>query len=151
VVHRMLKARLAGLGPAAAKKEAGDLEAVGAHCSEMERKAEACERDCVKAKQVRFLEARLGQVFAATVTSVVHFGFFCEIDAFPAEGLVGLGSLRDDYYDFDAANYCLVGNRKKRRINIGDKLWVKVLRCDWELLQVDFEAQWEAPEGAALA
>ncbi|HTA16441.1 MAG TPA: ribonuclease R, partial [bacterium] len=150
VVHRMLKARLAGLSPAAAKAQAGDLEKVGEHSSTMERRAEACERDCVKAKQVRYLEARLGQVYAATVTSVVHFGFFCEIDAFPAEGLVPLGSLRDDYYDFDAANYCLVGNRKKKRITIGDKLWVKVVRSDWELLQVDFEAQWEAPKTLGL-
>jgi len=150
VVHRMLKARLAGLSPSAAKAQAGDLEKVGEHSSTMERRAEACERDCVKAKQVRYLEARLGQVYAATVTSVVHFGFFCEIDAFPAEGLVPLGSLRDDYYDFDAANYCLVGKRLKKRITIGDKLWVKVVRSDWELLQVDFEAQWEAPKTLGL-
>jgi ribonuclease R len=150
VVHRMLKARLAGLKPAEAKALAGDLEKVGEHSSTMERRAEACERDCVKAKQVRYLEARLGQVYAATVTSVVHFGFFCEIDAFPAEGLVPVGSLRDDYYDFDAANYCLLGSRKKKKIAIGDKLWVKVLRCDWELLQVDFEAQWEAPKTLGL-
>jgi ribonuclease R len=146
VVHRMLKARLKGQLPAAARAQAGDLEAVGVHSSTMERRAEACERDCVKAKQVRYLEARLGQAYAATVSSVVHFGFFCEIDAFPAEGLVPLGSLRDDYYDFDAANYCLVGSRKKKKISIGDKLWVKVLRCDWELLQVDFEPLWEEPK-----
>ena len=150
VVHRMLKARVAGLSAAAAKAQAGDLERVGEHTSTMERRAEACERDCVKAKQVRYLEARLGQVFAATVTSVLHFGFFCEIDDFPAEGLVPVGGLRDDYYDFDAANYCLVGSRKKRKITIGDKLWVKVLRSDWELLQVDFEALWEAPKTVGL-
>ena len=145
VVHRMLKARLASLDAKAVKALAGDLVAVGEQCSVMERRAEACERDCIKAKQVRFLEARTGKIFAATVVSVLQFGFFCEIDAFPAEGLVGLGSLRDDYYDFDPANYCLVGSRKKRKINVGDKLWVKVGRCDWEMLQVDFEAIFEDP------
>jgi ribonuclease R len=110
----------------------------------MERKAEACERDCVRAKQVRFLGDKLGQTFDATITSVTHFGFFCEIDAFPAEGLVQLGSLKDDFYDYDRDNYCLVGARKKRKIQIGDKLKVTVKRADWEALQVDFEAVFPA-------
>jgi ribonuclease R len=146
VVHRMLKARIAGLSPAAATAKAGiSFAEAGEHTSTMERKAEACERDCVKAKQVRYLATKLGQAFEAVVTSVTHFGFFCEIVPFPAEGLVPVGSLRDDYYDFDAANYCLTGARKKRKISIGDKLWVRVKRTDWEALQVDFEALWEEP------
>jgi hypothetical protein len=45
------------------------------------------------------------------------------------------------------ANYCLVGARKKRKIQIGDKLQVKVIRADWEALQVDFEAIF--PEGSS--
>ena len=85
------------------------------------------------------------KAYAATVTSVAQFGFFCEIDPFPAEGLVSMASMSDDYYDYDPENYCLVGSRKKRRINIGDKLWVRVKRADWELLQVDFEALWSPP------
>jgi ribonuclease R len=60
---------------------------------------------------------------------------------------VPLGSLKDDFYDFDRANYCLVGARKKRKIQIGDKLQVKVIRADWEALQVDFEAIF--PEGSS--
>jgi ribonuclease R len=140
VIHRMLKARIAKLGKDKAKALAGDMEAIGLQTSTMERKAEACERDCVRAKQVRFLAEKLGQTFDATITSVTHFGFFCEIDAFPAEGLVQLGSLKDDFYDYDRDNYCLVGARKKRKIQIGDKLQVIVKRADWEALQVDFEA-----------
>jgi ribonuclease R len=150
VVHRMLKQRIKGATPAQARQVAGDLVASGEHCSTQERRAEACERDCIKAKQVRYLETKLGQVFEATVSSVTHFGFFCEITPFPAEGLVPVGSLTDDYYDFDAPNYCLVGARKKRRINIGDKLWVRVKRTDWESLQVDLEALWEKPEDLAV-
>lgn len=146
VVHRMLKQRVRGATVAQAKAQAGDLVAVGEHTSTMERKAEACERDCIKAKQVRYLEQRLGQSFSAVVSSVTHFGFFCSIVPFPAEGLVPIGSLRDDYYDFDAPNYCLIGARKKRKINIGDPLWVRVKRADWESLQVDFEALWEKPD-----
>jgi len=151
VIHRLLKARLAGKSPAQAKALVGDLVIVGEQTSTMERKAEGCERECIKAKQIRFLEARLGQTFPATVVSVAQFGFFCEIDPFPADGLVSLGSLSDDYYDYDAANYCLLGSRKKRKISIGDKLWVKVKRAEWETLQVDFEAIWKDPNAAPAA
>ena len=140
VIHRTLKARIANIGKDKAKALVGDLEAIGIQTSTMERKAEACERDCIKAKQVRYLEGKLGETYDATITSVTHFGFFCEITPFPAEGLVPLGSLKDDFYDFDRANYCLVGARKKRKIQIGDKLQIKVIRADWEALQVDFEA-----------
>jgi ribonuclease R len=145
VVHRMLKERLAGKSPSEVKKKYGNLEEAGLHTSTMERKAEACERDCVKAKQVRFLSDKVGMEYPATITSVTHFGFFCEIDPFPAEGLVPLGSLHDDFYDYDRANYCLVGARKKRRIQIGDKLNIIVKRADWEALQVDFEAIFPKP------
>jgi ribonuclease R len=151
VIHRLLKARIAGKTPAQAKAIVGDLGLTGEQSSTMERKAEACERECIKAKQIRYLEARLGQTFPATVVSVAQFGFFCEIDPFPADGLVSLGSLGDDYYDYDAANYCLTGSRKKRKISIGDKLWVKVKRADWETLQVDFEALWTDPDAKAAA
>ncbi len=115
------------------------MEAMGIHTSTMERKAEACERDCVRAKQVRFLADKIGETFDATVSSVTHFGFFCEIEPFPAEGLVPIGSLKDDFYDFDRENYCLVGARKKRKIQIGDKVKVTVKRADWEALQVDLD------------
>ncbi len=152
-VHRLLKSRIAQAGKEKAKAQIGDMEAIGLHTSTMERKAEACERDCVRAKQIRFLEDKIGQTFDATITSVTHFGFFCEIDAFPAEGLVPLGSLKDDFYDYDRDNYCLMGARKKRKIQIGDKLQVIVKRADWEALQVDFEAVFpgEVPPLAEIA
>ncbi len=151
VVHRMLAAFLGGASPADARGQTGPLGEAGIHCSEMERKAESCERDCVRAKQVRYLEERLGRVYPATVVSVTHFGFFCEIDPFPAEGLVPLGGLSDDHYDHDAANHALVGRASGRVITIGDKLWVRVLRTDWELLRADFEALWREPEEGVSA
>ena len=144
VIHRLLKSRIAGSGKDKAKSQIGDLEAIGLQTSTMERKAEACERDCIRAKQVRYLEDKIGQTFDVTITSVTHFGFFCEIDAFPAEGLVPIGSLKDDFYDYDRENYCLTGARKKRKIQIGDKLNIIVKRADWEALQVDFEAVFDA-------
>jgi ribonuclease R len=139
VVHRSLRAAVIEAKDAATvKAKLGDVHAMGEHCSIMERKAEACERDCVKAKQVRYLETRLGETFDAVVTSVTNFGFFAEIKEFPAEGLVPLGLLEDDYYVFDPDWMRLEGRNTHRRFQIGDALKIKVKRADWRSLQVDF-------------
>ncbi len=138
VVHRMLRAGiLQSKGTDVVKSIAGDLVIVGEHTSTMERRAEACERDCVKAKQARYMMERIGEEYAATVTGVTGFGFFCEIDDFPVEGMVSLSSL-PDYYDFDSEQYCLLSAGGKKKIQIGDKVRIKVKSADWETLRVDF-------------
>jgi ribonuclease R len=140
LVHRALRAAVMhGKSAGAVKAELGDVHAMGLHCSTMERKAEACERDCVKAKQVRFLESHLGEEFEALITSVTNFGLFAEIKDFPAEGLIPLGLLEDDYYVFDPQWMRLEGKKSKRTFSIGDSVRIRVKRADWKSLQVDFE------------
>jgi ribonuclease R len=138
-VHRALKQLLAKGAPttAQADQEHGRLVGLGEACSALERKAEACERDCVKAKQIRFLEARVGQSYDAVITGVARFGFFAEIKDFPAEGLVPLRSL-DSWYEMDAQRHCLTAGKGKPEYSIGDELRITIKRADWESLQVDF-------------
>jgi ribonuclease R len=139
VVHRSLRAAVIekrDLG--SVKSLVGDVHSMGMQCSELERKAESCERDCVKAKQVRYLQTKIGERFEATVTSVTAFGFFAEIKDFPAEGLVPLALLEDDYYVFDQEWMRLEGRNTKRRFQIGDSVKIEVKRADWKSLQVDF-------------
>ncbi len=139
IVHRSLRAGVVeGQDLGKVKALMGDVGAMGEHCSTMERKAEQCERDCVKAKQVRFMEGKLGQVFDAVISSVTAFGFFAEIVEFPAEGLVPLALLEDDYYVFDPDWLRLEGRSTHRRFQIGDAIKIKVKRADWRSLQVDF-------------
>jgi ribonuclease R len=138
-VHRALSGLLAKGSPDAerAQQEHGRLLALGEVCSALERKAEACERDCVKAKQIRFLEQKLGQEYDAIITGVARFGFFAEIKEFPAEGLVPLRSL-ESWYELDPKRHCLSAGSGKPEYSIGDEVRIKVKRADWESLQVDF-------------
>ena len=138
-VHRALSGLLAKGAPdeARAKQEHGSLLALGEALSGLERKAEACERDCVKAKQIRYLEERLGQEYDAVITGVARFGFFAEIKDFPAEGLVPLRSLAS-WYELDPKRHCLSAGSGKPEYAIGDAVRIKVKRADWESLQVDF-------------
>lgn len=140
LVHRSLRAAVFEKKSAATvKTQLGNVHEMGLHCSAMERKAESCERDCVKAKQVRYLEKHIGKTFDATVTSVTNFGFFAEIKEFPAEGLVPMGLLADDFYSFNPEWMRLEGKKTRKTYSIGDAVTIRVKRADWKTLQVDFE------------
>jgi ribonuclease R len=139
LVHRSLRAAVLENRPASAVKPMlGNVHEMGLHCSAMERKAESCERDCVKAKQIRYLQKRVGEQFEATVTSVTNFGLFAEIKEFPAEGLVPMGLLEDDYYEFESEWMRLKGRKTGKIFSIGDSIRIRIKRADWKTLQADF-------------
>ncbi|MFH1008787.1 MAG: hypothetical protein V1800_15025, partial [Candidatus Latescibacterota bacterium] len=47
--------------------------------------------------------------------------------------------LTDDYYELDEAQYALIGTRTARRLRMGDRVQIQVVRADRQLRQVDFE------------
>jgi ribonuclease R len=126
-VHRLLD-RWLRLGKVSADVE--ELTALGDHCSKMERRAETAERELVKLKILLYLERKLGEQLDAVITGVADYGFFAQAERFPAEGLVHISSLVDDYYWFDEASHTLEGKRTKRRFRLGDRVRVEVARVD---------------------
>lgn len=135
VVHRLLD-RWIKTGRAAA--DLTELTALGDHCSRMERRAETAERELVKVRILTFLSRRLGERFDAVITGVADYGFFAQVEQFPAEGLVHISSLVDDYYHFDEAGHALEGGRTGRRFRLGDRVKVEVARVDLPKRMLDF-------------
>jgi ribonuclease R len=107
-----------------------ELTALGDHCSKMERRAETAERELVKLKILLYLEEKVGEHLDAVITGVADYGFFAQAERFPAEGLVHISSLVDDYYWFDESAHTLEGKRTKRRFRLGDRVRVEVARVD---------------------
>ncbi len=105
--------------------------------SDRERTAELAERDVEDLKKVEFMSDKLGEVFEGTISSVTSFGFFVQLEN-TVEGLVHIDSLDDDYYAFDAAHYCLIGERTKRVFRIGDHAVVKLVKADILSRRLDF-------------
>jgi ribonuclease R len=134
-VHRLLgqwlRTRRAG-------SDGTELVALGEHCSKMERRAEAAERELVKLKLLTYLSERIGLELEAFITGVADYGFFAEAEPWPVEGLVHLSTLTDDYYYFDEATHSHIGRRTKKRYRLGDKVRVKVVRVDLQRRQMDF-------------
>ncbi|MBP3774102.1 MAG: ribonuclease R [Bacteroidaceae bacterium] len=115
------------------------LEELCEHCSQMEQLAATAERASIKYKQVEFMADHLGEEFKGKISGVNEFGIYVEVDETLCEGMVGLHSLMDDYYEFDERNYCLVGRRHHRRYSIGDPVVVRVAHANLERRQLDYE------------
>jgi ribonuclease R len=115
-----------------------ELANVAEHCSKTERRAESAEREAVKLRLLSYLSDRLGLMLDAVITGVAEFGFFAQGKEFPAEGLVHVSSLGDDYYQFDADGHLLAGRRHGHRYRLGDEVRVEVVRVDLQRRQLDF-------------
>ena len=137
-VHREIVRWLAGK-PARSRAGPDELEEVARHCSERERRAEAAERDSVEVKTIRYMERHLGDEFEGTISGVTGFGLFVLLDDVLTEGLVRVSSLVDDYYVYDGDSFSLTGRRSRRRLRLGDKVRVQVVRVDPESREIDLD------------
>ena len=92
----------------------------------------------MKLRLLAYLSDRLGLVLDAVITGVADYGFFAQGKEFPAEGLVHVSSLGDDYYQYDADGHVLEGRRHGHRYRLGDEVRVEVVRVDLQRRQLDF-------------
>jgi ribonuclease R len=115
-----------------------ELVIVGQHCSEREQRAAAAERELVKIKLLHYLAERLGEEMRAVITGVERFGLFTQGVDLPAEGLIHISSLQDDYYDYDSTTHSLVGRRAGNRFQLGDLVQVEVFHIDVDRRELDF-------------
>ena len=145
MVHRLLERYLAG----GESVNADEYEDYCRHCSAMEKKAADAERASVKYKQAEYLADKLGQEFPALVSGVSKWGIYAEIEGSKCEGMIPIGSLKDDYYMLDEDNYQVIGRRTGRTYKLGYPVRIRVRRVDMLKKQIDFElVDDEAPKKA---
>ena len=135
VIHRMLDALVRGKRPV---DDFDQLAVLGAHCSDREQRAEAAERELIKVKLLTFLSMRIGERMEGVVTGVVEFGLFVQGIELPAEGLIRVEALADDYYRFDRATHSLIGYRQDNSYRLGDLLLVEIVYVDVDRRELDF-------------
>ena len=135
MVHRLLTRYMSG-GRSVSQPR---YEEYCEHCSGQEQLAEQAERASIKYKQVEYMADRMGQVFDAVISGVTEWGIYAEIVENKCEGMIGIRSLGGDYFEFDEKNYCIIGQRTRKRYRLGDHVKVKVARCNLEKKQMDYE------------
>jgi len=136
LVHRLLREARRGRRPDPEALQA--LEPLARDCSELERNAEAAEREVLTWKKVAFIEDRVGEVFDAVVTGVAPFGVFAQLEANLVEGLVRVERLGPERFVFDSRKEELRGERSGRTYRLGQRLSLRVLSVDRVLQRVDF-------------
>ncbi|QQD17666.1 ribonuclease R [Spongiibacter nanhainus] len=117
-----------------------DMEAMlvmGEQCSMAERRADDASRDVMAFLKCEFLQEHVGDEFDGVIAAVTGFGLFVELSDLYIEGLVHISVLPQDYYHFDQAHQRLIGDRTRRKYQLGDELRVQVLNVDMDERKVD--------------
>ncbi len=136
-IHRLFEEFASGKSPHGPSDV--ELEILGTHCSDTERRAAQAERELTKIKLLAFMSTRVGDEFDAIITGVERFGMFCKGVEMPVDGFVHISTLAEkDYFDFDPASVSLVGRRTGKQLRLGDKVRVQVAFVNVDRRELDF-------------
>ena len=139
LIHRAIKAVLRG-----EKYRPGKWDEIGIHCSQTERRADEATRDVESWLKCYYMQDRIGEEFAGSVSAVTSFGIFVALDDVFIEGLVHISDLGSDYFHYDDAKHQLVGERTGKRFRLADRVRVQLVRVDMESSKIDFRLAEEA-------
>jgi ribonuclease R len=139
VTHRILKAALGEEFSSGWKERlTRRLPEVANHASARERIADEAEREIEKIKKVQFMTDKIGEEFEAIVFSAMRQGFFVELLDHYVEGFVPLGTLVDDSYVYKEKTHSFVGERRRRRFQLGSRVRVRLDSADRETARLTF-------------
>jgi ribonuclease R len=126
--HRIVKACLIRRAKRLPRELETKLPVAAELCSQREVRADEAEREAMRIKSLRFMEAFLGDVLEGTIVGVLNSGFFVEISEHWVQGMVPRDMLRDDSYYLDQEHFALVGRRRGRRYSLGQSVKVQIAR-----------------------
>jgi len=136
VVHRILADYLKGLK--VAKEKLNIYEEISRKASEREKFASDAERASIKYKQVEYMSSRIAKVFEGIISGITEWGMYVEEVETKCEGLVQVRDMEDDFYVFNEKKLELVGQKKKKRYRLGDRVRIKVKNVDLERKTIDY-------------
>ena len=138
-VHRLLRTYLfnGDMSSETIRHWQEKLVFIGENSSARERASINCEREVEDMKMAEYMEDHIGEKFEGMISSVTNFGLFIELDNL-VEGLCRLSDM-DDFYHYDEVTMSVIGERKKKKYTIGDRVVVRVKSASKEEQTIDFE------------
>ena len=134
MVHRLLQSYLGG----APSANANLYEEKCKHSSNMENIATKAERDSIKYMQIKYMQNQKKTAFKGVISGVTEWGIYVEIIENKCEGMVRVKDIKGDYFIFDSEIYALVGEKTKKKYQLGDPVSVLVKKADLEKRHLDF-------------
>lgn len=139
IVHRLLTDFLRDpSGKKIKKVNLGEYEKLARVASEQEKRATDAERSSIKYKQVEYMSKRIGEKFEGVISGITQWGLYVEEVKTKCEGLVRVRDMNDDFYIFNEKKLELVGQKKKKKYRLGDRVRIKVGRVDLERKTIDY-------------
>jgi len=150
LVHRLLDNYLSGtrpndrsVGREKIKKENlqekwAEYEKIAIISSEQEKRASDAERASIKYKQVEYMSRHTGKSFEGIISGITEWGLYIEETETKCEGLVRVRDMNDDFYIFNEKRLELVGQKKKKKYTLGDRVRIKVKGTDLERKTIDY-------------
>ncbi len=132
LVHRAIKAVLKRR-----KYIEADWDALGAHCSQNERRADEASREVSSWLKCMYAREHLGTEFDGAISGVTNFGVFVTLDGLLIDGLIHISELGAGYLKFDAAQHALVAERSGQTFRLGQRVRAKIVRADPDALKID--------------
>lgn len=136
LVHRFLEKCLSGKETTA---DFNKYQKLALELSEKEIQVAEAERDSIKYKQVEFMLPNIGKVFDGIISGITEWGIYVEEKETKAEGMIKLRDIGDDFYELDEKQYALIGQKTKKKFQLGDKIKIKVKRVNLDAKQIDYE------------
>ncbi len=137
-IHRLLDELLSDSAADDQKRELSDddLAALGRQTSAAERRALQAGREATSALLLMRMRRSLGEIFDGIVAGVASFGVFVQLPETMAEGLVRVGDLGPDEWEFDRKTRTFTGRGTQRCVFIGLRVRVLVAAIDLMRMQI---------------
>ncbi|HVI39591.1 MAG TPA: RNB domain-containing ribonuclease, partial [Anaerovoracaceae bacterium] len=138
MIHRIIKESIHGkLDVKRVKVLKKRTDRAAEIASATERQAQELEREVEKLKKAEYMTYHVGETYDGIINGVASFGFFVEIEN-TIEGMVRVDYLNDDYYDYEAPKYRLIGRRTNKIYALGDKVTIKVHSVELQNREINF-------------
>jgi ribonuclease R len=103
-----------------------------------ERLAMEAERAVDDMKRAEFMRGKEGEEYDAIISGVTKNVIFAQLDN-TVEGVIPLSSLQDDFYVYNEKMYCVIGERRRKKISLGDEMRVRVVSVSVYPPRIEFE------------
>ncbi|HNI88470.1 MAG TPA: RNB domain-containing ribonuclease, partial [Leptospiraceae bacterium] len=133
VCHRALEALIHKEDNAYSSEE---IKTMGYHTSTEERRAADAERDILKLKACRFVEATGLKEFTGTITGIKPHSIFVELDEILTEGVVSYTEFTNEYELDQPNDFSFYAKRFTKTFFLGEKLKLKLDRIDYDEIKI---------------
>ena len=92
------------------------------------------------------MQDHVGDEFGGVISSVTNFGLFVRLDDLQIDGMIHVTNLGNEYFHYDGAKHCLIGEQTHTVYRLGDKVTVQVSSVSLDERRINLVLAGEAPQ-----